>query len=68
MVFTSTVTPPTRAASLGLASWVWQHGWGTPEDYVHPAAHLRQLRGQPRVGGVTVDVNTIHRPEFGAWT
>ncbi|GAA4667885.1 DUF1906 domain-containing protein [Gordonia humi] len=57
-----------RAASLGLATRFWQHGWGTPAGYVHPAAHLRQLPGQSRVGGVEVDVNTILKPEFGAWT
>ena len=55
------------ASSLGLARWFWQHGWGTPEGYVHPAAHLRQLRGQRTVGGVNVDVNTILRADYGQW-
>jgi hypothetical protein len=56
------------ASSLGLARWFWQHGWGTPEGYVHPAAHLRQLRGQRTVGGVNVDVNTVLRADYGQWT
>nr|WP_235831499.1 DUF1906 domain-containing protein [Gordonia zhaorongruii] len=56
-----------RANAIGLADWYWQHRWGTPDDYVHPAAHLRQLRGSTRVGGVNVDVNTILKREYGAW-
>lgn len=55
------------ASRFGVGRWFWQHGWGTPADYIHPAAHLRQLRGQTQVGGVTVDVNTILQPSYGQW-
>lgn len=55
-------------AALGLARWFWQHDWGTPKGYVHPAAHLHQIPGQQRVGGVTVDVNHVLVPQYGQWT
>lgn len=55
------------ASSFGLARWFWQHDWGTPQGYRHPSAHLHQLRGQKQVGGVTVDVNTILKPQYGQW-
>ncbi|MBM7367817.1 DUF1906 domain-containing protein [Gordonia hydrophobica] len=54
-------------SSLGAASWFWQHNWGTPANYVHPSAHLQQLRGQRTVGGTQVDLNTIHKPAYGQW-
>ena len=36
------------AASSGLARWFWQHDWGTPKGYLHPAAHLHYKRYSPR--------------------
>lgn len=51
----------------GLGAWFWQHDWGTPRGYVHPAAHLHQIPGQRTVGGVEVDVNTILKPQYGQW-
>ncbi len=56
-----------RVAATGLARWFWQHDWGTPKGYLHPAAHLHQLRGLRTVGGVNVDVNAIEKPDYGQW-
>lgn len=55
-------------SSFGLARWFWQHDWGTPKGYLHPAAHLHQIPGQQKVGGVTVDVNTVLKPQYGQWS
>lgn len=55
------------ALDAGLAGWFWQHDWGTPRGYLHPAAHLHQIPGQRRVDGVEVDVNTILKPRYGQW-
>ena len=27
----------------GLGSYFWQHNWGSPKGYTHPAAHLHQV-------------------------
>ena len=52
----------------GLASWFWQHNWGSPRGYVHPAAHLHQFEIDARsVAGVGVDLNNILKPQFGQW-
>lgn len=52
----------------GLGSYFWQHDWGSPKGYVHPAAHLHQVEiDKQRVGGVGVDMNTILKPRFGQW-
>jgi hypothetical protein len=52
----------------GLGSWFWQHNWGTPKGYVHPAAHLHQFEIDARsVAGVGVDLNNILTPQFGQW-
>lgn len=61
--------PTIELASIaGLGSWYWQHNWGTPEGFVHPAANLHQIEIDDRtVGGVGVDVNNILTPEYGAW-
>ncbi|MFZ2512796.1 MAG: DUF1906 domain-containing protein [Gordonia sp. (in: high G+C Gram-positive bacteria)] len=63
-----------RVSATGLAHWFWQHDWGTPKGYLHPAAHLHQIPGhlhqipgQTTVGGVQVDVNTIEKAEYGQW-
>lgn len=55
------------ASLLGLASWFWQHNWGTPNGYVHPRAHLQQLRGTRVVGGVATDLNTARQAAYGQW-
>jgi hypothetical protein len=52
----------------GLGSWFWQHDWGTPQDFVHPAAHLHQFEIDARkVAGVGVDLNNILKAQFGQW-
>lgn len=52
----------------GIGSWFWQHNWGSPKGYTHPAAHLHQVEIDKRkVGGVGVDLNHILKPEFGQW-
>jgi hypothetical protein len=52
----------------GLGAFFWQHDWGSPKGFVHPAAHLHQVEIDKRtVGGVGVDVNHILKPQFGQW-
>ncbi|CAN5577807.1 DUF1906 domain-containing protein [soil metagenome] len=52
----------------GLGAYFWQHNWGSPKGYTHPAAHLHQVEIDKRsVGGVGVDLNTIMKPSFGQW-
>jgi hypothetical protein len=52
----------------GIGSWFWQHNWGSPKGYTHPAAHLHQVEIDKRsVGGIGVDVNYIMKPSFGQW-
>lgn len=52
----------------GLGAWFWQHNWGTPKGFVHPAAHLHQFEIDARtVAGVGVDLNSILKPQFGQW-
>ena len=52
----------------GLGAWFWQHNWGSPPGFTHPAAHLHQVEIDKRsVGGVGVDVNHILKPQFGQW-
>lgn len=56
------------ARAAGLGSWYWQHNWGTPSGFVHPAANLHQFElDQREVDGVAVDVNAIITPLFGQW-
>lgn len=56
------------ARVAGAAAWFWQHDWGTPDGFVHPAAHLHQFEIDERtVDGVGVDVNNILAAEYGAW-
>ncbi|KJX75266.1 DUF1906 domain-containing protein [Mycobacterium lepromatosis] len=58
----------TWALQDGLASYFWQHNWGSPKGYTHPAANLHQVEIDKRtVGGVGVDINTILKPQFGQW-
>jgi len=52
----------------GLGSYFWQHNWGSPHGYTHPAANLHQVEIDKRnVGGVGVDLNNICKPQFGQW-
>ncbi|ORV13903.1 DUF1906 domain-containing protein [Mycobacterium celatum] len=52
----------------GLGSYFWQHNWGSPRGYTHPAANLHQVEIDKRsVGGVGVDINHIMKPQFGQW-
>ncbi|MBB5912523.1 hypothetical protein BJY24_001390 [Nocardia transvalensis] len=56
------------ANAAGLGSWFWQHNWGTPKGFVHPAANLHQFEIDKRaVDGVGVDVNDILTPQYGQW-
>ncbi|WP_039800611.1 DUF1906 domain-containing protein [Nocardia araoensis] len=55
-----------RAANLG--SWYWQHNWGTPKGFVHPAANLHQFEiDKQSIDGVGIDVNNVLTPEYGQW-
>jgi hypothetical protein len=52
----------------GLGSYYWQHNWGSPKGFAHPAASLHQVEIDKRsVGGVGVDINEILKPQFGQW-
>ncbi|GBG39641.1 hypothetical protein NJB14197_38870 [Mycobacterium montefiorense] len=52
----------------GLGCCFWQHNWGSPKGYAHPAANLHQVEIDKRsVGGVGVDINEILKPQFGQW-
>ena len=52
----------------GLGSYFWQHNWGSPKGFTHPAASLHQVEIDKRsVGGVGVDINEILKPQFGQW-
>jgi hypothetical protein len=52
----------------GLGSYFWQHNWGSPKGFTHPAAHLHQVEIDKRsVGGVGVDINEVLKPRFGQW-
>lgn len=56
------------ARIAGVASWFWQHDWGTPKGFVHPAAHLHQFEIDKRaVDGVGIDRNHILKPQYGQW-
>jgi hypothetical protein len=57
-----------RTRDAGLATWFWQHDWGTPRGFVHPAAQLHQLASRShQVDGVGVDLNAILKPDYGQW-
>lgn len=60
-----------RVHAAGVASWFWQHDWGTPDGYVHPCAHLHQLSkghgGRSHCDGIEVDLDTILAAEYGQW-
>ena len=59
----------TAMQAAGIGSWFWQHNWGTPAGFVHPAAHLHQFEIDKRaVGGVAVDLNAALKPDYGQWS
>jgi hypothetical protein len=52
----------------GLGAYFWQHNWGSPPGFTHPAANLHQVEIDKRsVGGVGVDINNVLTPQFGQW-
>jgi hypothetical protein len=56
------------ARVAGIGSWYWQHNWGTPKGFVHPAAHLHQIEIDQRfIDGIGVDLNNVLQPEYGQW-
>ncbi len=56
------------AMVAGLGSWYWQHNWGTPAGFVHPAANLHQTQiDEGAVDGIGVDINNILTPRYGQW-
>ena len=55
-----------RPSTPGWPGGSGSFDWGTPKGYLHPAAHLHQIPGQRRVGGVEVDVNTILKPRYAS--
>ena len=56
------------ASAAGLGSYFWQHNWGTPKGFVHPAANLHQFEiNRTRLDGVAVDLNAILTPKYGQW-
>lgn len=58
-----------QARAAGLGSFYWQHNWGTPTGYVHPAAHLHQYEiDSQHIDGVGVDVNRILQRDYGQWS
>lgn len=62
-------TPTIELATIaGRGAWFWQHDWGTPEGFVHPAAHLHQFATDDgALDGVGIDLNNILKPEYGQW-
>lgn len=56
------------AVQDGLGSYFWQHNWGSPKGYTHPAAALHQVEIDKRsVGGIGVDINHVLKSRFGQW-
>nr|WP_296773749.1 DUF1906 domain-containing protein [Rhodococcus sp. (in: high G+C Gram-positive bacteria)] len=53
----------------GLGQWFWQHNWGTPKGFRHPAAHLHQVQiDKGKIDGIAVDINVILKPDYGQWS
>jgi hypothetical protein len=52
----------------GIGAYFWQHNWGSPKGFTHPAAHLHQVEiDKQSVSGVGVDINHVLKPQFGQW-
>ncbi|MGA9873753.1 MAG: DUF1906 domain-containing protein [Rhodococcus sp. (in: high G+C Gram-positive bacteria)] len=57
------------ATIAGLGQWYWQHNWGTPKGFRHPAAHLHQVRiDKDIIDGIGVDINVVLAPDYGQWS
>ena len=42
---------------------------GTPKGFVHPEAHIHQIRiDKDTVGGVKVDINNVLKSDYGQWS
>ncbi|GAA5042430.1 DUF1906 domain-containing protein [Nocardia callitridis] len=58
----------TLAKAVGLGSWYWQHNWGTPKGFVHPAANLHQFEVDKRsLDGIGIDLNNALTADYGQW-
>jgi len=58
--------PLSRALNERSAAWAWQTvAWSG--GHWDPRAHIRQAGGV-RIAGVSCDLNTARRPDFGQWT
>ncbi|MQY19834.1 DUF1906 domain-containing protein [Nocardia macrotermitis] len=56
------------ARTAGLGAYFWQHDWGTPRGFVHPAANLHQFQiNKSTLDGISVDLNTILTANYGQW-
>lgn len=58
--------PLSRALDAGKAKWAWQtYAWsgGRWDD----RAQLRQVLNGIKIGGVAVDLDEAHAPDFGQW-
>ncbi|WP_067893063.1 DUF1906 domain-containing protein [Nocardia vaccinii] len=52
----------------GLGTYFWQHDWGTPAGFVHPAANLHQFQiNKCTLDNISVDLNTILTRNYGQW-
>lgn len=55
--------------SVGAADLTWETGAMSWNEWVHSStAALRQLLGQPTIGGVQVDLNDVLANDWGQWT
>lgn len=63
-------SPTIELASIaGLGQWYWQHNWGTPKGFRHPAAHVHQVQiDKAKIDGIGIDLNVILKPDYGQWS
>ncbi|CAM3184460.1 DUF1906 domain-containing protein [Prescottella defluvii] len=58
-----------RCLRAGVGAWFWQHNWGSPAGFVHPAAHMHQFEIDKRkIEGIGIDLNSILKPDCGQWS
>lgn len=58
-----------RCLRAGVGAWFWQHNWGSPAGFVHPAAHMHQFEIDKRkIEGIGIDLNSILKPDYGQWS
>lgn len=52
-----------------LGEYFWQHYWnGTGDRKIHPRANVTQERiDKDKVDGVGVDINVVHKIDYGQW-